>query len=349
MRAPGKAWLLTAFVLIAMLALTACGGGTGNGAGDGGQTAGGDADGGRDAPGAGGDTITIGVAVPDLSISFWTSIAYGISEEAKVQDTKIVMVSAGGDANVDRQISQIQDLMQQQVDALIVGATNGDGVAPVVEAAIAQGIPVVGLSSTPNTDRLVSRVGADHYGMGQLQAQCLGDLLDGNGKVAMMAGPAGQSWADERANGFQEHIAAEFPDIEIVAVDRTNDNRNAATNLMEDWLQRFPDLNGVYTATDDIGAGAADAIQAANKTGQIVVSSSNLSPIGEQYLKDGLIACQTTQQVVLQGREAVRQAYAAATGGAVEANVVTDVIFVNNDNLAQVDFSNVRAPEGYKP
>lgn len=321
-------------VALAALLLASCGGG---------QTSGGAGGGGSEG------TVTIGVSVPDSTEAFWTSIAYGVEDEAKKKGVEVVLVSAGGDANVDKQISQIQDLIQRGVDALIVGATNGDGVVPVVEQAVAKGIPVIGLSSIPNTDKIASAVGADHYGMGKLQAECLGKLLNGKGKVAMMAGPSGQSWAEERARGFKETMAKEFPNIEIIAENHTSDNRNAATTLMEDWLQRFPDLNGVYSASDDIGAGAVDAIKAAGKTGSILISSSNLSPISEQYLKEGLLACDSTQQIVLQGRVAVDQAVSAATGQPVEKNVVTSVILVDKQSLATMDFSNIRAPEGWTP
>lgn len=297
----------------------------------------------------GGESITIGVSVPDSTEAFWSSIAYGVDDEAKKKGVEYVLVSAGGDANVDAQISQIQDLIQKGVDAIIVGATNGDGVVPVVEAAVAKGIPVIGLSSIPNTDKIASAVGADHYGMGKLQAQCLGKLLNGQGQVAMMAGPNGQSWATERARGFRETMESEFPDIEVVAEDHTNDNRNAANGLMEDWLQRFPDLKGVYSASDDIGAGAIDALKAAGKVGQILISSSNLSPISEQFLRDGSLACDSTQQIVLQGRAAIDQAINAATGQPVEKNVVTSVILVDKNNLDTMDFSTIRAPEDWTP
>ncbi|MBX6351005.1 MAG: TMAO reductase system protein TorT [Clostridia bacterium] len=321
-------------LLLAALLLASCGAGPGTGGAGGGASEG---------------ALTIGVSVPDSTEAFWTSIAYGVEDEAKKKGVQVVLVSAGGDANVDKQISQIQDLVQRGVDALIVGATNGDGVVPVVEQAVAKGIPVIGLSSIPNTDKIASAVGADHYGMGKLQAECLGKLLGGKGKVAMMAGPSGQSWAEERARGFKETMAKEFPGVEIVAENHTSDNRNAATTLMEDWLQRFPDLNGVYSASDDIGAGAVDAIKAAGKTGSILISSSNLSPISEEYLKEGLLACDSTQQIVLQGRVAVDQAVNAATGQPVEKNVVTSVILVDKDSLATMDFSNIRAPEGWTP
>ena len=193
---------------------------------------------------AGAASTTIGFSMPDSSESFWTSMAYGVDDEAKKLGVTVVKVNAGGDANVNQQISQIQDLVQRHVNAIIVGATNGDAVRPAVEQAIAAKIPVVGLSSIPNTPKLASAVGADHYAMGKLQAQCLGKAIGGSGEVGMMAGPAGQSWADLRADGFRDTIKADFPKIKIVTESRLADNRNAALNTTEDWVQRFPDPQG---------------------------------------------------------------------------------------------------------
>jgi TMAO reductase system protein TorT len=295
------------------------------------------------------DKPVIGFSMPDLSASFWISMAYGVDDEAKKLGAEVIKVNAGGDANVNQQISQIQDLVQRQVDALIVGATNGDAVKPVVEQAVAAGIPVIGLSSIPNSDKLSAAVGADHYGMGRLQAECLSQALGDKGEVGMMAGPAGQSWADNRAKGFQETIAKDHPNIQIVTESRLADNRNSALTTAEDWIQRFPSLSGIYSATDDIGAGVVAALNSAGKRGQVKVSSSNLSPTAEQLLKDGDFVCVSIQQIVLQGRAAVREAIKAAKDEQTEANVATPAILVTKDNLASVDLSEVTAPADYRP
>lgn len=294
-------------------------------------------------------TLTIGFSMPDLSQSFWISMAYGVDDEAKKAGVRIVKVNAGGDANVNQQISQIQDLVQRRVNAIIVGATNGDAVRPVVERAVAAKIPVIGLSSIPNTPKISAAVGADHYGMGRLQAQCLAEAMGGSGKVGMMAGPAGQSWADDRAKGFRETVAKEFPKLEIITESRLADNRNAALRTTEDWVQRFPDLTGVYSATDDIGAGVVAALKAAGKLGDVKVSSSNLSPTAEQLLGNGEFVCVSIQQIVLQGREAVRQAIRAAKGEPTTRNVATPAILVTRENLATVNLAEVQAPSGYRP
>jgi TMAO reductase system protein TorT len=295
------------------------------------------------------EPVTIGFSMPDLSESFWTSMAYGVDDEAKKLGVTVVKVNAGGDANVNQQISQIQDLIQRHVNAIVIGATNGDAVRPAVEQAIAAKIPVVGLSSIPNTPKLASAVGADHYAMGKLQAQCLGKAIGGNGEVGMMAGPAGQSWADLRADGFRETVKAEFPKIKIATESRLADNRNAALNTAEDWVQRFPELSGVYSATDDIGAGAVDGLKASNKLGQVKVSTSNLSPTAQKMLESGDLVCTAIQQIVLQGRVALEQAVKAAKGEKTDEKVSTPALLVTKDNLAKLDMSGVSAPAGYKP
>jgi ABC-type sugar transport system substrate-binding protein len=293
--------------------------------------------------------LTIGFSAPDLSASFWVSMNYGVTDEAKKLGVKVINVNAGGDANANKQISQIQDLIQRRVDAFIVGATDGDAVRPIVEQAVNQDIPVVGLSSLPNTTKLASSVVTDNAGMGEIQAQCLGEALDGKGDIAMFAGPVGQSWAEGRAKGFTDTLASKYPGLKVVTKTNTADNRNSALTTMQDIMQRYPDVNGVYSVTDDLGAGVVDALRSAKKIEAVKVTSANFSPAAEDLVKNGEFECIAVQKIVEQGREAVRQAVNAATGKEVVKNVVTDVVRVDSKTIKTVDLSSVRAPAGYKP
>lgn len=295
------------------------------------------------------ESRTIGVVVPVLASSFWISAVYGMDKEARAQGAKLITLDAGGDANTSRQISQIQDLVQRKVDAIVVGATNGDGVKAIVEQAVEKGIPVIGISSPPNTAKLAAVVGADHYDMGRLQAQCLSKALGGKGRVTMLAGPAGQTWSELRAKGFKETLAKEAPGVAVVAENWTADSRNAALTTTEDWIQRFPDLTAVYAATDDMAAGAVSALSSADRLSAVKVSASNLSPTAQQLLNDGQLVCTSIQQTVAQGSAAVRQAIAAAAGKSVEKQVVLPAQLVTKDNLASVDLSAAVAPRDYRP
>jgi ABC-type sugar transport system substrate-binding protein len=295
------------------------------------------------------EQLTVGFSMPDSSESFWVSMAYGVQQEAKKLGVKVVTASAGGDANANQQISQIQDLMQRNVNALIVGATDANAVTPVVDQAIGQGIPVVGASSLPASKKLTSSVFTDNIGMGTIEAQCLGEAMGGKGTVAMLVGPAGQIWADLRAKGFTDAVKKQYPNIKVVAQTRLADNRNAALTITQDWLQRFPRLSGIYSVTDDTGAGAIDAIQSAHKTGSIKVASSNFSPAARQLLSNGSFVCTAAQQIVTQGEQALLQAVNAAKKQPVKATVVTPVVKLTKDNVASTSLAQLQAPAGFTP
>lgn len=295
------------------------------------------------------EKLTIGYTTPDMSSSFWISMTYGVEQEAKALGVQLVKLNAGGDANVNTQISQIQDMIQRKVDAIVVGATHGNGVKPIVERAIQQGIPVVGLSSIPNATGLASKVSADHYDMGRLQAQCMGKALGGSGSVVLISQQQGQTWADERRRGFIETIAKDFPEIQVTADSRKPVTRNGAINLVGDWLLRFPKVNGIYNAVDDTAAGAWLAVKAANKQSAVKITASNLSPTAQQMLKDDELVCVSAQQIVTQGREALRQAVLAARKQPTTAVIETPSLMVTKDALGSLDLSQLAAPAEYRP
>ena len=295
------------------------------------------------------EELTIGLSVPAMATGFWTSATYGVEKEAELAGVKLIKLDAGADTNVAQQVSQIGDLIQRRVDAIIIGATNGDAVKPMAERAIAAGIPIIGFSSPPSTDKLASYIGADHYDMGRLQAQCLGAAMGGKGKVAMLSFIEGQIWAEYRANGFKETLAAEFPDISIVAENRLATTRAQGITASEDLLQRFPDLGGFYTTIDELAAGTVTAIKAAGRDEKIYVATSNLSPVAQQMLTDGDLVCTSIQKIVGQGRSALREAVKAAKGMENEPAVILPAVLVNPENLATTDLSEVVAPMDYRP
>lgn len=295
------------------------------------------------------EDLTIGLAVPSMASAFWTSATYGVENEAEKTGVTVIKLDAGADTNVAQQVSQISDLIQRRVDAIIIGATNGDSLTPITERAIAAGIPVIGFSSPPSTDKIASYIGADHYDMGRLQARCLGASMGGKGSVAMLAFIEGQIWAEYRAKGFTETMAAAFPDIKVVAENRLAVTRAQAITATEDILQRFPDLGGVYTTVDELAAGAVSAIKAAGREGKVAVSTSNISPVAQQMLMEGDIACTSAQKIVEQGRNALSEAVKAAQGGPTDATVILPAILITRDNIATLDLGPLVAPSDYRP
>ena len=137
----------------------------------------------------------VGVAMPEIQGSFWVSMHYGVTEEAKAQGLEVTIVNAGGFDQVSRQVQQIENMVQRKPKVMLVGATNAAGIRSAVEQVIAGGIPVIGIGSIPEpTDKLASIVLADHHELGRLQGECLTKVMGGKGEVGLMMGPPGVSW-----------------------------------------------------------------------------------------------------------------------------------------------------------
>lgn len=294
-------------------------------------------------------TVTLGLAMPAIQTAFWVSMDYGVQTEATKKGVKLITVDAGGFDQSSRQIQQIQDLAQRHVDLLLVGATDAKAIGPVVDRVIAQGTPVIGLSSVPASKHLAGIIGADHYGMGVFDATCLAKAIGGSGQVAIMAGPPGVNWAQQRDQGFTDTLKKDDPHVQVVAHQYGASTRNGGLKLMEDWMQRFPDLKGVFAVTDDLGVGAADALAAAGKTGSIKIATANLSQAGKAYLEAGKLSCEAAQQVVLQGRDAVDMALAIINHQPYQKIIKTKAIGVTKANLDKMDFSQIAAPKNYHP
>ncbi|MCU1424141.1 MAG: periplasmic binding protein/LacI transcriptional regulator [Microbacteriaceae bacterium] len=248
------------------LGLTGCGAGDPNAGGGGG---GGGADSGN---------LTIGVSVYDMS-SFITAGKEGMEAYADANDITLVWNSAGLDVNT--QATQLDQFINQGVDAIVVVPVQADSLGPQVDAAVAAGIPIVPVNAALNNDKVSGNVQPDDVAAGEQEAQMMVDELGGKGNVVILQGPLGQSGELQRQEGI-ENVLAKNPDIKVLAQDTANWKRDEAVNKVKNWISAFgDDIDGVIAQNDDMGLGALAAFKEAGKTVPIV---------GIDGIEDGLNA-----------------------------------------------------------
>lgn len=292
---------------------------------------------------------TIGVLVPHLSNPHFVGQAFGYIDEAEKLGAKVILYEAGGYQYLDKQIAQMEDLIASKVDAIILVAVNGPGTVQVVEEAVAAGIPVINCNVMTNSDKVVTRIRSDDEVIGQMQADFMGEALKGKGNVVILRGPAGTSWAENRGNAFKARIAEKYPGIQIVGEQYMQSSPDQGLRVMEDFLQTYPQIDGVYNGADNIAIGAAQAVVAAGKAGQIVITTTDFQPDCEKFVREGVISAAVVQQTVVIGRWGIRAAINYLEGREVPKALWTPLLLVTKDNVDQVDFSGVRAPDGWKP
>jgi ribose transport system substrate-binding protein len=303
---------------------------------------------GQTTPGSGstGSKGTIGVSVPTVEGPYFTAMLYGITEEAKKAGYGVRILSAGGYGNVDKQLSQIENLVAKKVDILLVDPADPTVTQGPITQAVSQGITVLGAGDpAPGAQGYVA---AGHCDVGKAFAVGAKKLLPQGGDIGVLAGPAGAFWSTERLKCFKQDI--DGSGIKIVTEQATDPDVAKGLSTASDFLQRFPKLNMIYAADDTVGAGAAQAVQAANKCGSTQVLTAVYGEQAQQLMGSKCISYDVALQPVLIGRQAVQLADQLKSGqkpAQTQINVPT--VAITPDNMNSVDIAAIRAPQGWKP
>ena len=136
-------------------------------------------------------TKEIAVMLPAAGDPYFKLKACGYTEAGKEAGYDVKIYDAGGYGNLSRQVSQIQDVIQRKVSGIVLVPASSDGTVPVVEQAVAAGIPVINDGIATHSSKVTGFVGEPSYVMTELLAAYVTDRLGGKGDVAMLSGPGG--------------------------------------------------------------------------------------------------------------------------------------------------------------
>lgn len=187
---------------------------------------------------------------------------------AKQQSNLELLPIADAQQDSSRQVSQVQQFIQQKVDILIVSPNESDPLTPPVEQACAAGIKVIVLDRTVNTDCIAAFIGGDNVAIGTAAGELALKLLPDGGNVAELRGILSNQPQIDRDKGFRDAIAAN-PKIKIVKEQEGKWLKEEGTKIMQQWLQSGDKIDLVYAHNDPMALGAYLAAAAANKQADI--------------------------------------------------------------------------------
>jgi ribose transport system substrate-binding protein len=214
------------------------------------------------------DKTRIGISVYANS-SFITQGHEGVDAYAAENDIEVLWLAAEFDVNT--QATQVEQLINQQVDAILLAPVQPDSLAPQLALAEEKGIPVIAVNAQLNdTSMLASSVQPDDVIAGKQAAVMLFEHLGGEGSVVVLQGALGSSFEVNRTKGIEEALA-DFPGITVLAQDAGNWSRDDSINLTRTWMNSFPSkIDGIVAQNDDMALGALQATREANVTIPIV-------------------------------------------------------------------------------
>jgi len=279
------------------------------------------------------DKITIGVSLPQDDNPFYIGMLKGIRARADELGWDVATVSSNEDKL--KQINGVQDLVAKGVKGILISPIDAVGVNAAYDAAAAAKIPIVSLARGSTSPNQTIHVAMDEVQVGRDIAEWTAKKLGGKGKVAMLLGPSGAPTFRNLAQGYTE-VMAKYPDIQIVFKTDGPLTRERGLKNAEDALVANPDLKVIYAANDDLALGAMQAVLAANRGGQTIVTGMNGVPPALRAVKEGNIAMTIELNPVLWGQLGVDVLATFLKGEKVEPRVFIKHVVIDGSNVDEV-------------
>lgn len=288
------------------------------------------------------------VLFPHMKDSFWVAVAYGIVEEAKRQNVNMTLFEAGGYENLPRQLSQFDDCMAGDYDAIVVGAISEAGLSLKFEEGIAAGKPVISTVNPVTEAPTTAKMAVEFDTMGEQTGRYLVENLGGEeANVVNFPGPAGSGWAESFNEGFKR--AVEGADNVTVLDEMYGDSGvSVQLGLIQDALQAYPEMNVIWGSAPTAEAAIA-AVAEAGREGEIKILSSYENQAMLDALNRGDIMGFATQYPVLEGRVAIDMAVRALEDKDVMTFAKPIPDMVASGTVDQIDMSQVLAPADWTP
>jgi len=161
----------------------------------------------------------------------------------------------------DEQISMLESFKNEQFDAVIIMPLDSFRVTPIAEDIFHAGIPTIILNrrlASPNYTALVT---GDNFGGGAVAAGLMGEILGGEGNVAILRSSIGSTVDLDRFNGFFETLQTNFPNMRIVGQGDGGLSRETGWSAMNTLLAEHSNIYAVYAQDDEAALGALVAIK----------------------------------------------------------------------------------------
>jgi|TARA_R110000787_G_scaffold15067_17_gene46395 ribose transport system substrate-binding protein len=283
----------------------------------------------------------IGITQNNVGVdSYQTTYDQSFKEAVEANDSvEAVVLDAGGD--VARQIAQIEDLIQQQVQAIIIWPTNGEAVIPAVRKAKNAGIPVIVTNSNiaeAGFDFVKSFSGPDNITQGSRSAEIMCDKfkemgIETTAQVVQISGQPGYTTAIERQKGFDDRLPEVCPDVTVLETQPGDWNREKSQKVMEAFLVKYDKIDGVYAGDDNMGVGALNAAKAAGREGIIFVGATNFA-VGYEAMEKGEYWGSIYQSPVDDAKAALKTAIDVLDGNDVPFLNYFDTPKITQDNMS---------------
>ena len=266
---------------------------------------------------------------------WWEVVRKGAEQAGKEEGYTISWNGPEQETDREKQIQSVEDALTRGIVALVLGPNDSKALVRPVEKAKESGIPVVIIDSSIETDKYDSFAATDNIAGGADAARRLGAALSGHGKVILTCFVQNSASTDDRAKGFKETLAQEFPGIELIAEQYTLGTVEDARQKTTDMLIKHNDADGLFAVNQPTSVGAYKALQSMELAGKVKFVGFDSDPVLLEGIERGEVDSLIVQDPFKIGYTGVKTAVSILAGNQVEKLEPIPSMIVDKSNLEE--------------
>jgi len=277
--------------------------------------------------------IYIPVIAKTIDFAFFQQLKAGALQAAKDYGIKTTFEGPKIGEPLEVQINAFKSALDENPQAIVLVALDAKALTPDLEEAQKAGIPVIGMDTGVDSPIVKTTVGIDNYGAGELAAAKMRELLGGQGKVGIIELDKTNKVGRERSDGFMNTLKENYPNMQVLPVQYSEDSRAAAAETAKSFLKTYPDVIGLFGVNGNMTEGIIDALKELNKAGSVTVIGFDSGKTITDAIREGIVAGAITQDPVGMGYKAIQTAIQASEGDTLPAFIDTGFFWYDKSNI----------------
>lgn len=283
-----------------------------------------------------GEVPTITVILKNSTTPFFISMIEGA--EAAGEDLGVnveVKTPTDTDAGVgnEQQTQFCEEAIVSGSDCVAIAPVDTSAIVPAIQKLVDAGIPVIASNTAIGDNSLAEAfVGLDNVTQGYDTAKALFEAMGGSGTLIIIEGTTGAQTSIDRVAGCMQALE-EYPDIELLASQSGNYSRAEAMNVTQNLLQSYPDVDAIFCCNDEMALGTIEAVDAAGKTGEIMISGQDANDDAISAMKEGKMTMTSYGNPYMQAYRSVEVAVDLLNGEEIDSVYTIDTTVVTMDNI----------------
>jgi ribose transport system substrate-binding protein len=282
---------------------------------------------------------------------FWKSVHAGAEQAAQeAGNVEILWKGPLLERDRDEQISVVEGFVTQQVDGICLAPLDSQSLVAPVRNAKDAGIPTVIFDSALDDESAtVSYIATDNYRGGELAAQRLGEVLQGEGNVILLRYNAGSESTYQREEGFLEALGKQYPKIKVLSSDQyAGTTPEEALDVAQQMLLKYRDeVNGIFAVCEPNSTGVLRALQNEGLAGKVKFVGFDPNPPLIDAMSAGEVDGIVLQDPIKMGYLAVKTLVDSLNGKQVEKRIATGEFVATPENMKQTEMDRLLHPEQF--